>query len=85
MSATPNERISDYTQCPSCVAENDQLGGGFGYADHYFNHDGVLWAVCSAHQVRWSVTRELLGIPHDASLAALPKVEGVYRLRRSTP
>ena len=89
MSRSPQEIISDL-QCPLCVVENDQVGGGVGYADRYFNHDGDLWAVCVLHQVRWYVTRELslvdvsyqLEHPDAESASKLPLVEGIFRARR---
>jgi hypothetical protein len=56
-----NDRICDWTECPSCSAENATLGGGHGYADRYFNFGGTLWAVCAVHSVRWAVTREMMG------------------------
>lgn len=91
MSRTPQEAISDL-QCPYCVAENDAIGGGVGYADRYFNHAGELWAVCAVHQVRWYVTRELslvdrnerLGHPDPGAASKLPEVDGVFRVKRLT-
>src|SRR5437762_5603873 len=78
----PQKAISDL-QCPYCVAENDAIGGGVGYAARYFNHAGELWAVCAVHQVRWYVTRELslvdrnerLGHPDPGAASKLPEVE----------
>jgi hypothetical protein len=85
----PQKAISDL-QCPYCVAENDAIGGGVGYADRYFNHAGELWAVCAVHQVRWYVTRELslvdrnerLGHPDPGAASKLPEVDGVFRVKR---
>lgn len=76
-----NEELSDWTECPLCVAENDRLGGGRGHADRYFSHDGGLWAACDVHRVRWYVTREMMGMP-PASVAdmRLTEVECVWRL-----
>ena len=89
MSRTPQEAISDL-QCPYCVAENDAIGGGVGYAARYFNHAGDLWAVCAVHQVRWYVTRELslvdrserLGHPDPEAASKLPEVDGIFRVKR---
>jgi hypothetical protein len=86
MSGTPQQTISDL-QCPVCVAENDALGDGVGYADCYFNWDEALWAVCGVHQVRWYVTRELtlvdenkqLRHPDPETARQLPEVEGIFR------
>lgn len=72
--------ISDL-QCPRCAAENAALGGGTGYADAFANHGGALWGICAVHAVCWYVTRELLGIDHDPTIAALPRVEAVWRGR----
>jgi hypothetical protein len=74
-----HKTISDWTECPLCVAENDKLGSGDGFADWYFNHDNCLWAVCSGHNVRWFVTRELLCTAADHPPAPeLPIVETDY-------
>jgi hypothetical protein len=75
MTVPLHARISDYTECPLCLAENVALGGGTGHADHYFNAEGALWAVCAMHRVRWYVTRELF------ACAALAASEGLQRYR----
>ena len=88
MSRGPQEVISD-VQCPICVAENDAVGGGFGYADRFFNYERELWAVCVVHQVRWYVTRELslvdrndrLAHPDPDAASKLPLVEGIFRIK----
>lgn len=69
-----NTDVSDWTECPRCTAENDRLGGGTGYADDYFNHDGGLWAVCRVHAVRWCVTRALIGVPDAPPFMAAVRV-----------
>jgi hypothetical protein len=76
-----HKAISDYSGCPRCVAE-----GKPGYADSYFNAETALWAVCGTHNVRWYVTRELLGIEEDrAALDQHPEIEGVHRMSSMAP
>jgi len=79
-----NESISDWTMCPHCAAENQQVGGGKSYADGYFNHDEQLWAVCVVHHVRWYVTRALGGLPfYFEELMRFPEVTGINDFQRS--
>ena len=74
-----HEQIADFTECPRCVAEH-RTGA---FADSHFNHGNDLWAVCSPHQVRWYVTRRLLGIQEAMpGMMDLPEVESVYRCNR---
>jgi hypothetical protein len=76
--------ISDNTQCPHCVEENDRLGGGSGHADSYFNYGNDLWAVCSVHQVRWYVACRLFAsvVPEGrpGQVNTLKKVQAVNRI-----
>jgi hypothetical protein len=88
VSTALHERICDWTQCPRCVAENEALGGGTGYADSYFNAGGALWAVCAVHDVRWYVTHALFCLSiHSVRdrpgepLLGLPVVAAIYRWR----
>lgn len=75
---TLHESISDWTECPLCVAKNSG-GEPYGFADWYFNHDGGLWGVCSKHNVRWFVTRDLLCTAADHPPAPeLPIVQTDY-------
>lgn len=86
-----HESISDWTHCRRCWEETCRLHNGDiaaatkygarGYADRYFNGCGTLWAVCSVHNVRWYVTRELGGFPEERDAPGtsfdLPVVERV--------
>jgi hypothetical protein len=85
MPSKPNERVADWSQCPMCVELNKLNGGEKKYADSYFNTGdhpkdthGQLWAVCETHNVRWYVTRALIGLaPFRPDLMALPEVVGI--------
>ena len=73
--------ISDFSGCSRCVAE-----GKPGYADAYFNAEGLLWGVCNVHVTRWAVTRELMPIEEDrAALDRYREVEGVHRMSSMAP
>jgi hypothetical protein len=67
----------DTTECPRCVAENAEVGGGDGRADRHFNYRGGLYGVCDVHQVYWYVTRELGGVPETRSFGEYELVEAV--------
>jgi hypothetical protein len=74
--------LSDNTQCPHCVEENNRLGRGSGHADSNYGND--LWAVCRVHQVRWYMARRLFAasVPEarPGQVHALKKVQAVNRI-----
>jgi hypothetical protein len=94
-----HEDISDYSRCPRCVAGEPpaaaaiwQTAATEGFANHYYNQAGALWAVCIRHCCRWYVTRELLSsfIPEvPAGPSGWEEVDGVHhhhhRPRTSPP
>jgi hypothetical protein len=53
---------SDRTECPKCSAENAARGSGRSRPDHAFNLGDQAWNACKIHNVRWYVTRSLLGL-----------------------
>jgi hypothetical protein len=75
---TLHERISDYSRCPQCVADQR-----VGYAVCYFNYDDQLFAVCKHHATKWLVTGRSLLHPAIPDLSEFPDL--AYAFDRVEP
>jgi hypothetical protein len=73
-----HQRISDYSRCPQCVADQR-----VGYASAYFNYEDQLFAVCKRHATKWLVTGRALLHPSIPDLSEFPDL--AYAFDRVEP